>query len=291
MNHHTEELEKNEILEWADKKFGKLKPHLKTIGLGLMALLVAIFGFLFVRNMQSNTYAQQWQSLYLATTNLWRTSSTESLNNIAEIEPDSVAGVWAMQLAGDAQMSQGLAKLVTDRNAALKNFGNARNLYQKINDSKAKKSPMLLQRSLFGLAYACESLGEFDAAKDHYMKLVESVSDSPFANQANRALDRLANPEIREVWEQFKTTGVAPASGLGENPDDISFPESGLGAGESGNTLEVPMKTPESTPPATKDGEGDQKPTSTGDEPKAESTPKAETEVPTETPTESNGGQ
>ncbi|MEZ6095750.1 MAG: tetratricopeptide repeat protein [Pirellulaceae bacterium] len=237
MNHHTQELEKNEILEWADKKFGHLKQHMSKIVLGVVAVLVLVFGWMINSYLRNQSESVPWEMLFRAVSDNANTGSVNDFTLMHEEYPDLTASAWAMQMRGDSQLRSGLTKFIADRNAAIKNLEDAKKSYQSIVTSNADVSERLMQRAVYCLAYTCESLGEFDEAIAQYEKIVKESPDSPFVAQADRALDRLADPDIRKVWELTKTAGTAPEAPLPSAPD-ISFPEMTLddSAEETDNT-------------------------------------------------------
>jgi tetratricopeptide (TPR) repeat protein len=83
-------------------------------------------------------------------------------------------------------------------------------------------------RSTFSLAYAHESLGEFEEARKLYQQLVEQAPDSAFGQAAQRGLHRCTDPSFAIVYDRFKEWedpfAVAPGETPSEKPD-ISFPE------------------------------------------------------------------
>jgi tetratricopeptide (TPR) repeat protein len=273
MNQHTQELEKNELVEWANSKFGHLKPHLGKILLVFVLIVVLGFAFAYYRYLQSELYAAQWRQLQMAIHGQMVTSETSDYAVMAEQYPDAKASMWAMQLAGDSQLRQGLSRLISDRNAALKELGKAKASYGKILESKVEITPMLRQRALYTMAYTCESMGEFDEAKKYYGELVEKVPDSAFAKQADRALERLADPAIRKVWEEFKTVGTAPGEGLPTAPD-ISFPEIPAATGDQPPATDgqPPATEPPAAEPPITDSADQAKETSGGTEEKSDTT-------------------
>ena len=73
---------------------------------------------------------------------------------------------------------------------------------------------MLQRRALFGLAYAMESLGEFDEAGKYYSQLIEE--DSELADVAKRGLARTQDRELRAFFEVFiKTPAFEPPPSQG----------------------------------------------------------------------------
>jgi tetratricopeptide (TPR) repeat protein len=284
---HIQELEKNELLEWCQKKFGFLKPHFSKILMGIVFLGVVIFGLVYYSEMQKSIKDSQWQQLYLAMNNQFAVPGDTSFSMMAENDPEAPASMWALQMAGDQQLRDGLSKFIGDRAAALKEIEKARKSYETVVNSKVDLSSMLRQRATYGLAYALESLGKFDEAKKYYAELLESAPKGMFAKACDRALDRLAQPDLLKIWEEYKTVGTAPSAPLGELPDDISFPD--LTAPAAGTDSGEPSKGDgaESTDAESKSDASDGDGQAAGEGEKAEEKPSEPNEPASESTEES----
>ncbi len=253
MNQKTAELEKNELSDWVESKFGWLKPYVGTIVLGFLALLLlAIMGGYWMALMR-NSASQPWADLQMARVSFEQDMQTSHFDSVIERHPNTLASLWALQQQGDLDLRIGLSKLVSDRDAALKQIERARKSLEKIQESTLKKPDLLTERSLFSLAYACESLGDFDQARSIYKRLIEEMPDAPFVANARTAVQRLENPELLTAFTKFKTVGTAPGISLPPIPD-ISFPE------------DTPEEGPELTPtvPAADDNAGESTPPADG---------------------------
>ena len=236
-----EGIEENMLVSWFETKFGFLKPHYKTIAIVGGLLIVGVILFMFLQKMRADNYANQWGTFHQAFGNTvsamgeGRSNATDHLTDLADQFPDAVSSNWALQVAGDIKLREGLSTLATDRDSALKKIKKAKSHYQAVIDSKAKKTPMLQERSVFGLAYAMESLGDFEKAGSYYEQLIEQTEDdSVFAEAATRGLARTKNPALVDFYANFesKKMGVAPGVRLADRPD-IDFPEFDLPDGES----------------------------------------------------------
>jgi tetratricopeptide (TPR) repeat protein len=223
MNQHTHELEKNELVEWSKKKLEPLFPHARTGLILLIGVVALIFGLTYYFQLQSQIRAEKWRQLHSAIYSMNDMQNASGLELVKEESPDTPTSHAAMLIAGDAYLKLGLQKMINDRAIALKELKKAKESLTSIIESKSKPSELIETRALYALAYACESLGEFDEAKTHYTSLTEKYKDSAFAKQANRGLERLADPRVRQVYDQFKTVAVAPGTALPKRPD-ISFP-------------------------------------------------------------------
>lgn len=227
MNEKTAELEKNELAEWADKHFGSLRTHANTILLVILAaLMLAMLGAYWMASRQAAS-SEPWRQLQVASASYGGPvgdRQTSHFELVSEQYPESLAGLWALQLAGDEDLRMGLSKMITARDEGLKQIERARKSLQKVQDSKLQKPELLEERSLFSLAYALESAGKFDEAKAAYQRLIEALPDSTMAKPAKVALARIADPTLTAAFEKFKAVGTAPGMTLPPIPD-ISFPD------------------------------------------------------------------
>ena len=242
MNQHTHELEKNELVEWSKKKLEPLFPHARTGLMLLIGIVALIFGLIYYFQLQSQIRAEKWRQLHSAIYAMNDMQNASGLELVKEESPDTATSHAAMVIAGDAYLKLGLQKMINDRANALKELKKAKESLSSIIESKAKPSVLIETRALYALGYACESLGEFDEAKTHYTALTEKYKDSAFTKQAKRGLERLADPRVRQVYDQFKTVAVAPGTALPKRPD-ISFP--GLDAPSTDAPVTGQEKQPE----------------------------------------------
>jgi len=241
MNKQTEQLEQNELVEWLDKKFGHLRPYTSQILFGLIALVALGFVVAYLISTRMDLQAKQWQTLNSAINTFNLDRQTSHLLNIADEFPDAESSMWALQLAGDVEMSKGLQALNSDTQNAIRNLEKAQKAYTKLLESPTKKSTDLIQRATYALAYCNESLGQFDEAKKIYQKIVDEAGSTVYAEPSKLALERLAQPELLAFYEAYKRSAIAPLGELPKRPD-ISFPEAP--AAESSSAQPPAAETP-----------------------------------------------
>ncbi len=229
---HEKEILENELVTWTEKKFGHLKPHLPMVGIVAGAAVIAVILGLWWWDLSAKNRAVPWRVLNRSVSQTRLVGDARSLELVAEDFPEEPAGLWALQLAADFEMRTGILQYSGDeqeRKEGMDKVRKAKKLYLQIVESGVEKSTMLQRRSLFGLAYAAESLGEFDEANKYYLQLLEQAGDSPFKEAAQRGLERTSQPEFAKLFEQFVNyvppeSDEAPGPSLPERPD-ISFPE------------------------------------------------------------------
>lgn len=223
-----------EELSGAEKALEAVKPHLTTIGLVVVAVFLGTVVVAFMIRNRAEANAAPWQQLHNAMT--YRSADVSGLQQVASNNPDSKAGSWALQFAGDEQMQSGLQMLGSDRDGGLALIRKAKESYQAIVDAPANaKSTMLQRRSQYSLAYANESLGEFETAKVLYQELVDAAPESAFAAPATRGINRCSDPAYAELFAKFESyeePEIAPGPALpGERPSIDGFPDVDIPAG------------------------------------------------------------
>lgn len=241
----TTVVEENDLVSYVEEKLGHLKPYWTHITLGVCVAILALLGGIFVWQKGKEGEAAKYQGLSIAYGNYARSQDNTSLKEFADQNPDDPAGLWALLFAADAEMREGLGQLANDRDAGFAKISKAKDFYQQIVDSNTKKSPMFQRRSVYALAYACESNGDFDAAKDLYSQIVESGEENPLFAEAERGLNRVTSPDMIAFFKNFKefvpaADEEAPGAALPQRPDislpDVDQPDSGGGDfGEAGS--------------------------------------------------------
>jgi tetratricopeptide (TPR) repeat protein len=214
---------------FGDRLLESVKPHANLIMLSIAALFLLFIVVAFMIQTRQSVAEGEWLSFNAQVTNLELTGNTSGMKELAEDYPDGKAGLWGLQLAGNFELRQGLQKLGSKRSEGLKEIEKARNTLKRVVDAPADKKSTLLQvRSTYSLAYAYESLGDFDNAKSLYQKLVDQAPDSGFGQAAERGLKRCSDPAFAEIYERFQKWedpfAIAPDAPTAQKPD-ISFPE------------------------------------------------------------------
>jgi tetratricopeptide (TPR) repeat protein len=222
-------VETNVETTFADRLLESVKPHANLILLGLAAIFLLFIALAWMMQSRARVAEGEWMSLNQAFAIANMTGNTSTIREVAEDYPDGIAGLWGLMLAGDYELRRGLEALPTNQTEGIREIERAKNTLKKIVDAPAsRKTPLLQVRSTFSLAYAYESLGDFENAQSLYKQIVDQAPDSAFAQAAKRGLDRSTNPAFVTVFERFKEWqdpyAVAPGELPSEKPE-ISFPE------------------------------------------------------------------
>ncbi|MCH2182156.1 MAG: hypothetical protein MK108_09140 [Mariniblastus sp.] len=254
------ELLDNELITWTEKNFGHLKPHLPVILTCSGLIVVICILWVYYQDLNKKNQAMPWNDFNMAVSQTRLSGDTRVLTAVADAYPENMAGMWALQLAADFELRSGISQFGTDeisRKEGLDKVRKALVMYQRIVDSPIEKSAMLQRRSLYGLAYASETVGDFDNAKNHYQSLIVDGSESPFLDAAKRGEVRTSDPEYLALFDKFRdwkdTPGDAPGPVLPPRPD-IGFPSGdSTGTNFGGGAFEpvTPAATPDDGTPAT----------------------------------------
>jgi tetratricopeptide (TPR) repeat protein len=262
----TQTAEEPSELSFAEQWVEKLTPHASQIALGIAVAFLAFIGIVYLINSSISKKESQWRQLNFSVTEVGISGNTSSLKQVAEQFPEGRAGKWALQLAGDYDLRSGLRQLSYDREGGLKLIEKARDTLQELYDAPAsQKTTMLQRRSTYALAYAQESLGNFDQAKKLYQELVDAAPDSAFAEPAKRGLARASDQTYAELFTKFTDyddplSGDAPGPAVPSKPDisfpDIDAPSNELsGGGDFGTEPEDPQATGEEGSDSAESGE------------------------------------
>ena len=221
------EIGENDLVSYLEDKMGHLKPYWTQITLGICLVVLAMMAAFYLFEQGKKNEAGKWQALNDARLQYRNTGDNTMLIDFADQFPNDSAGLWALLFAADAEVRSGLAEFSSDRESGYSKITKGQGFYKRIIDSKTAKSTLLQRGSVYGLAYAHESNGEFEQAAALYEQLVE---ENPLAEDAKRGLARSTSQEFVTVYNVFRDfdagDGTAPGLKLPRRPD-ITFPELG----------------------------------------------------------------
>ena len=211
-----------------DELMDSLRPYMTQIGVAVVLGLLALIAITLFMNSRQNSVAAPWQELSSAQSEFAFSGNVDRLTQVATQYPDTPAAMWALQSAGDYQLRQGIDQLTQDRDKGFDLIEKSKESFQQILNAPASaKSSDIQQSSVFSMAYASESLGEFDEAAKYYTQLIEEAPESHFAAAAKRGAARSTNPEFAAAFKKFKDfepLGDAPGPSVPTRPE-IDFPE------------------------------------------------------------------
>ena len=231
MSKKTREIEENEVASWLDTQLEKLKPYSRQISLALLVIAILIAGGFLWAFLRQRNVDNQMREFQVAYNEAYPTGNPDTLIDFAAQHPDTNVAALASMNAGDLYLKSGLEKVLTDRIASMKLLKNAKENYQAVINANNSAAKSLRDRAVASMAYTCESMGNYDEAKEFYDQLREAGEDNPFFDFAVRAIDRCdlaVSMDFNGKLESIKIdmSPIAPGEDLPRRPD-ISFPEPG----------------------------------------------------------------
>lgn len=265
------------VVEEEELLMDKIRPHLGTICLVGIAAVLTVIAYQFWNSANFQSEAVKWGQLNQARTiNLVTGGDVSELNKVADEFPEERVGLIGAMYTADSQLRNGIYQLGRDREGGLNLVEKARDNFKSVVDADDRlKTPWLSQRAQFSYAYACETLGEFDKAKESYKFFVENAADSPLFEKAKRGLARVSNEQFVALYDTFKTYEASAGMAPGPLGSETDRPGTGIDAFKD---IDI---EPGEKPPV--EGEGtdgsadDKAPEGTG-----EKADPAETETPTQ---------
>ena len=247
----------------AEKLMMASQPYWGHIALGILVCILAwvIISYLVQNNRDAAAAPSRQLADAMQQFNV--TSNVDSLKQMKTDYPNEIATNWAMLVAGDYELNRGLSQYASDREGAMRLIKRAKKSFEEVVDSPSTaKTTMQQRRSIFSLAYASESLGEFDEAKSLYQRVLDEAPNSIFTESAKRGLERANDPDFKKLYTEFAeykpAMEEAPGAAVPDAPD-IEFPAIDLpkeepaddsstaassGDGSDANASETPVAKP-----------------------------------------------
>jgi tetratricopeptide (TPR) repeat protein len=226
-----------EELSGLDKFNDSLKDNAFLIASIAVAAVLAVIAWGMYQSANSQNESIMWQEFTQSNFVDSKSEGTKNLEQVAKTYIDSPAGVFSALLAGDMQLRTGLAQLGTDREKAMLAFRKAKDQFKMAVDAdNSVKSTLTSQRSLYGLAYTNESLGEFDKAKALYQQFIDAAPKAALAESARRGVERCSDEKLTGMFSTFtnyeeEVIGDAPGPSIPKTESPGDFPDVDLEAG------------------------------------------------------------
>ncbi len=226
-----------EELTGSEKFIESMAPHATTIGLVVVAAVLAVIAWGVYQQSRFSGESVKWEEFSQSQFIDQRTGDTQNLDNVAESYAGSNVAVMSSLMSGDIQLKTGLRQLGTDREKGLLAIKKAKTSFQAVVDADdSLKTSMISQRAQYCLAYAQESLGKMDDAKKLYEQFIEAAPEAPLAESARRAVKRCSEDKYATLYQTFtnfeeEIIGDAPGPSIPEKESPGSFPEIESAAG------------------------------------------------------------
>ena len=269
------QLEHNELAVWLAKVNKSIEPYSKLIGI---LMTVGVVGLLAYSFLASEGLAKRSD----ATLQLIQAAGggdTEVLMLVSDTYPDTAAGDWARLYQGQQLLAQGMRELYSDRDAAEILLADAKQALLAAVSSSTET--LLVSRGHYGIAQACEGLGEIDGDKGaiaSYKQVVLVNESEAMVKRAEERIQALEKQETKDflAWFSEQDFSIPDPAAPPPLPSGNSIPSmplelGGLNLGAGGESatpeggIELPTaeteestegdETPEETPPQSDNGD------------------------------------
>jgi predicted negative regulator of RcsB-dependent stress response len=207
------------------------QPYGKALVAGLLAIVIALFAWLFIRSQNTARTSEGWNDYFQAVNN----HDDQLLQDVAEQYGGTMVSEWSQLTLADWQLDGGTNRLLVDRTLARDQLREAIEKYKAVNLQASDDT--IRERATYGLARAQEAYGELDDARASYNKLATDWPESPFAATAKARAAILESQPTKQFYDWIaKYEPPKPLSGEpgtpGARPDFLKEPDVG--------TLNVP---------------------------------------------------
>ena len=103
------ELQTNVLADRVGRYIQEIRPHLRTVGIVFLAVVVLLAAGMFLMNRQSAQRGVGWSAFLEA----FGSFDPKALEEVAKLHSGSSAGLWAKQTAGDIKLAEGARGLYT----------------------------------------------------------------------------------------------------------------------------------------------------------------------------------
>lgn len=213
------ELETNDLADSAAALAERVSPHLRTIGLAAVALVLGFAAWSLVGARREAAREESWTAFMAAAED----PRPEALDLMADYHQGTPAARWARVVMADRLLGRGSQALFVDREQARQLLEGAADRYKSVLD--ASPPPAVAERATLGLAKARENLGSLDEARKGYEALVTSYPASPlkpFAEERFAALGRESTKQWYDWFVQQKPTPPPTADGAAATSESPS---------------------------------------------------------------------
>lgn len=242
------ELQTNDLAGWLSQVIKDVQPYSTQIMVGIGVLALLIVGVLYLSNRSQGHSATAWDDYYVASSIEEPEQRIAELRRVADQNPDSIAGVWALQTAADTRLLRGANLSYKDREKGEEELLKAKEMFQEVlkkaTSFPASEGDMLRRGAMFGLAQTYESLAEPDKAIEQYEEISQTWPESAMGKTAAKRIDYLKSLSDWYEWyasvdpskiERTMQQDQRPQSKPVE--DDLLLPSTDLNRPGSGGDL------------------------------------------------------
>lgn len=205
------------------------RPYSRAATAVLIALVVALFAWVYLSTQSSRQQADGWNE-YFDAVNGRNPDPRELLRDISSRYAGTMVGQWSRLTLADVQLDDGTNQLLQDRKKAQDELREASEKFQAL--LLETSHPTIHQRATYGLARAHEALGELERARSEYRSLAKQWPESPFAAPAEaraKDLDELRTKTFYDWLARYEPPPpLSKEPGTpGKRPDFLAEPDAG----------------------------------------------------------------
>lgn len=207
------DLEDNDLAKGTLAVVDRIRPHLGTILLGILALFAGLAAWTLIQSQGRARVAAGWDECLAALAE----GDPGRLETVVARYGGTPAAQWAEIVLADTALADGNRLLLTDRAQGKRRLEEAVGRYTTVNTQRP--AALAAERAIFGLARARESLGEIGEARLGYEALVAEYPSSPFRGLAEERITALARESTGRWYKWWESRPVpAPAESAGKQP-------------------------------------------------------------------------
>ena len=231
------DLEKNELADKIGSGIQSAQSILPLV-VGIIAVLaLGGLGWGLYSNSLKQKAATAWTEYYFQLSG----GDAESFETVAEDFPESSAGRWAWQTAGNNYLARGLEAIYRDRAEGVDFLNKAIAAFEKVSDGA---DPELQNKANFALGQAYESLGKLETAAEYYEKVTNSTAFPALVDQARGRLAFVTSDRGKSFYTWFDKLDPKPDAPI-QLPADLSLPPGSPDLEFSGSASIDPGDLPE----------------------------------------------
>ena len=162
--HHLQE---NELAVRLNAYIERIRPHFTTIGVVLGVLVVAFIVYKFTSSAALAKKNKSWGEYTM--TMLSGNVQTKKLEELAKKDPTAKSSIFSKLAVANQQLLSATQNHLLDPEGSNTILEDAKKAYTELIAST--KNNQIKNQATYGLASACDVLGEIDKAKEHYAKV------------------------------------------------------------------------------------------------------------------------
>lgn len=263
------QLQTNVLADRAGHAIEQARPYTRWIFLGVLGFIAAAIAVGYWVSHSAKLTSDSWRRFYFAS------GDPDELMQVYQESPNAAASLWAKQGEGNANLSQALRLVYTDRKQAEDLLDQAKANFDDV--AANAKDNLLLSRALFGLAQTLEARSDIEGAIAEYKKMlkVPGLESSLAKNVESHVawLESDSGKSFNQWYKDFrpepaKPLDIKPEGDVPANPDmtmpDLpeAIPTNELKQEESQEKTTGDVKSSFVAPPLEKDASKDEEPSS-----------------------------